>query len=432
MGEGVVERTFPKTPDVDLVVTKLKSIEHLRARKVVVARGVVDDRQCRARLDAMTASITAESIEVVGDDELEAELSRLGPRAQLERGGLRGRSREKQVVAFARWRSEEVFPGYSWQELRSSRRELHRNGVLCQTGVEIQSALGCPFDCAYCPYTGFVCMRLDVEGFVDRVAKMALARPSQALFKLNNRTDTLALEPEYGLAPALVKRFAELDGKHLLLYAKGDAVDGLLGLDHRGKTVASFTLTPAPIAAMLEPGAPPPSARIEAMRRLARAGYPVRARLSPIVPVDGWQAQYRDLVTELFAAVRPEMVTLWTLSMVELDELSQIVPLEALDEEALALSRASEESMRGVKGAPFPPALRVAIYREVASLVHDADPSTVVALCLETQEVWKALADVLTPRRGGRFLCNCGPRATPVAVCEGAVHDAERARSMCG
>lgn len=366
----------------------------------------------------MMRHVDAAEVEELSDDEVEALLRHLEPREQLERGGLAGRARDKALVVFARLRGDEIYPGYSWQELRSSRRELDGRGVLCQTGVEIQSAVGCAFDCTYCPYTAFLCIRLDVEDFVDRVAAMALARTSQALFKLNNRTDTLALEPEYGLARALVERFADLEGKHLLLYSKGDAVDELVGLEHRNKTIASFTLTPEPIARMLEPGAPSATERIEAMRRMDRAGYPVRARFSPIVPVEGWRSMYGDLVVQLFEAVRPEMVTLWTLSMIELEELEAIVPAEKLDEEARAMAEAAVETMRGVKGAPFPRSLRVSIYRELAELVHDADPLTQIALCLETAEVWESLADVVTPRRGGRFLCNCGPRATSAAVRE--------------
>ena len=75
--------------------------------------------------------------------------------------------------------------------------------------------VGCPFDCAYCPYTSFVCVRLDVETFVDRVEALVKSRPSQTLWKLNNRSDTLALEPEYGLSAALVQRFARLGGPTL-------------------------------------------------------------------------------------------------------------------------------------------------------------------------------------------------------------------------
>ncbi len=390
-------------------------MEEILAERILVGRGVLHDDDCRARLDAMLPHVSGPPIEIVDDDELEAELTGLGERTGRPRRGTAGASRRKRLVAFARLRGTQVFPGYRVTELRNGRRERVR-GVMCQTAIEIQSAVGCAFDCAYCPYGEFLCVRLDVTAFADRVAGLAAARSCQLVYKLNNRTDTLALEPEYGLAAALVERFARLDGRYLMLYSKGDAVDHLTSLDHGGRTIACFTLTPEPVAALLEHGAPPPAARIAAMAALYRAGYPVRARFSPVVPIDGWQSAYADLVAQVAAVCRPEMITLWTLSMIEAADLGAVVPLDRLDAEAWHAALTHARAMRGQKGAPFPPALRIAIYADLIEIIRAHLPDTLVSLCLEPVEVWQALAPRLDSWRGGRFLCNCGPRVTPAAI----------------
>lgn len=394
-------------------------IEPLVTDRVVIARGVLADGPSRARLDAMLPRVSADRVDVVDDDELERTLSSLGPRQGRARGGLSGRGRDKSLVAFARFgdgAEAEVFPGYSWRELRDAREQAEQHGVLCQTALEIQSVVGCPFDCAYCPYTSFVCLRLDVERFVERVAALVDERPSQTLWKLNNRSDTLALEPEYGLATALVERFARLGGPMLMLYSKGASVEHLASLDHRGRTVASFTITPDRVASLLEQGAPPPGLRIAALGTLHRAGYPTRVRFSPVVPLRGWRDLYADLVDRIARAGEPELVTMWTLSMIDFAELSSIVPLDDLDPAVVDQARAAARSMRGDKGAPFPAAVRAAIYGELAALLHDRLPRTRVSLCLEAPAVWDALGPVLPPRTRGGFLCNCGPRATSDAV----------------
>ena len=110
------------------------------------------------------------------------------------------------------------------------------------------------------------------------------------------------------------------------------------------------------------------------------------------------------------------MVTLWTLSMIELEELRRIVPLERLEELCLAEARRAAPELVGVKGAPFPPSTRAMIYREIAEAISRLTPMTRIALCLETGDLWDRLTDVLVPRRGGRFLCNCGPYATSAAL----------------
>ena len=356
--------------------------------------------------------------EVVAEEELRRTLEGIGHRRTLERGGLGRAGESKNVVVFLHGSADGLFPGYQWQELRNGKRELTKNGVLCHSAIEIQSVIGCPFDCSYCPYTSFICIDLDVEGFVDRVEALATSRKSQTLFKLNNRSDTLGLEPEYGLSEALVERFAQLRDNHLLLYSKGDAVEHLAGLRHRRKTVASFTLTPEPVAQLLETRAPSPEQRLAAMRILGRAGYPLRVRLSPVVPLKGWQKAYESLLTRLFRAARPEMITMWTLSMIELPELSRIVPLDALDPQIAAAVRGAEEEMRGQKGAPFPPPVRAAMYRTLAEIAHRLSKTTHLSLCLESEETWAQTGTVLVPRDGRKFLCNCGPRATPQALAQ--------------
>lgn len=391
-------------------------MEPMRAERVVIAKSVLEHAPSRARLEAMLPHVESAHVDTLDDEEVERLLNALGPREGRSRGGLEGRGRAKELVAFARFGAapavREVFPGYSWRELRNGRAQAEEHGVLCQTAIEVQSVVGCPFDCAYCPYTTFVCVRLDVETFADQVEELVRSRPSQTLWKLNNRSDTLALEPEYGLAKALVERFATFEDAQLLLYSKGDRVEHLVGLEHARRTAASFTITPEPIAAILEQGAPPPASRIAALGTLYRAGYPTRVRFSPIVPLAGYREAYDELARRIAQAGAPELITMWTLSMVELAELPRILPLDALDAQVLAEARAAEGAMRGDKGAPFPEVTRARIYREIGEIVAARLPDTRVSLCLEAPGVWDALGPMLPTREHGGFVCNCGPRAT--------------------
>jgi spore photoproduct lyase len=383
---------------------------------LVYAKSLEADPLCRERLARLLARFRADQVEVVAEEDVPEILRSFGRRQDLLRGGLEGRAAGKELVVLHRALRGEVFPGYAWRELRDGGREREHNGVWCHTAVEIQSVVGCAFDCTYCPYTRFLSIGLDVEEFTDAVTRLAHERRTQTLFKLNNRSDTLGLEPEYGLAQALVERFASLEDKYLMLYSKGDAVDALVSLDHRGKTVACFTLTPEPVARLLEVGAPDIERRIAAVAKLAAAGYPIRVRLSPIVPVREWRAAYAALFDALAKVARPEMITLWTLSMIDVDELGRIVPAEAMDEAILAACRQSAAKMRGDKGAPFPPHVRAEIYRELATMARARFGEAAVALCLENAGVWRELGELVVPHARGRFLCNCAPKATPPAV----------------
>jgi spore photoproduct lyase len=151
------------------------------------------------------------------------------------------------------------------------------------------------------------------------------------------------------------------------------------------------------------------------MSRLDNDGYPVRVRLSPVVPLAGWREAYARLIERIFAAAEPEMVTLWTLSMIDYEDLGTIVPPASLDGEIRQAAEEAADAMRGRKGAPFPAAARASIYRHLAELVRAHSDRARVALCLETPTVWDAIAPLLTSDGRTELLCNCGPRAIPCA-----------------
>ena len=59
-----------------------------------------------------------------------------------------------------------------------------------------------------------------------------------------------------------------------------------------------------------ETNTPDISDRIEAMRRCAQMGYPVRAVIMPIIPVADWREVYRRFMASLMASVPLSRITL--------------------------------------------------------------------------------------------------------------------------
>ncbi|MCP6756883.1 hypothetical protein NL533_35175, partial [Klebsiella pneumoniae] len=62
-----------------------------------------------------------------------------------------------------------------------------------------------------------------------------------------------------------------------------------------------------------EIGAPNFERRLEAAYKVQQAGYPVRIRIDPVVPFDGWQSAYADTVARIFQKITPDRITLGTL-----------------------------------------------------------------------------------------------------------------------
>ena len=176
----------------------------------------------------------------------------------------------------------------------------------------------CPFGCHYCYLAGTpgvwfspsVKIFLNLEEILAAVDRAAgrLARPTA--FYLGKLQDGLALEPLTGYARTMIPFFARHTYAQMIILTKSAEIENLLDLDHAGRTILSWTLNAPEVARDFEANTPDVMARIEAMRRCARAGYPVRAVLMPIIPVSDWQEIYGRLMATLLESVVLSRITL--------------------------------------------------------------------------------------------------------------------------
>ena len=94
------------------------------------------------------------------------------------------------------------------------------------------------------------------------------------------------------------------DGARLRWVSKFDAVEGLLGLPHGGRTRCRASVNAPSVSRKLEGGTSPVPARLAALGRLAREGrYPVGLVIAPIMPVDGWELEYGALLDQAAEAL---------------------------------------------------------------------------------------------------------------------------------
>jgi len=126
-------------------------------------------------------------------------------------------------------------------------------------GVHVLRALSnCPYDCSYCFLQSYLTdattsVVADIDALIADI-RAAAAREPRRFFRVGTWElgDSLALEPETGTAAELVRAFAEIPYAVLELKTKSDHVEGLLELDHRGRTVVSWTLSPPAITRLEE------------------------------------------------------------------------------------------------------------------------------------------------------------------------------------
>lgn len=404
----------------------------LKATHLIIVDGIMQDPNTRVRAERMMPFIDAGEVLHVDD----ARLHELADELGLGYGAHHGGAGEfLPVVIFNRFRFDETdearaarlaqFPklarynlaGYNGLDWRGSGTEQWRaeTRCVCQPAWQIHTIIGCPFRCAYCGLGHTYNIMMNMEDLVDHLDPYVANAGDQTLFQFDNGTDTACFEPEYGGSELLINYFAHKPGKYLELYVgKSDNVEPFLNLDHRGKTVACWSLSGQTQSTLMEPVTADMEGRIQAMRRMQEAGYPVRVRLSPIVPVRNWRQENREMLRRLLDQVRPDMITMETLRYSDFAGLERDFDLSLLDEEFLQVMR-DFQGRKHDPGGEIPDEYRWLMYRFIINEIMDLSPTTPIAFCREARAGWELFAEELATcgQYPDDYVCNCGPFSHP-------------------
>jgi len=162
---------------------------------------------------------------------------------------------------------------------------------------------GCEFGCQYC-YARYTheFMEMNVTDFEDRIyAKAAAPHLLRQELARVDRRDSIAIgtatdpyqpaERRFGRTRAILEVFARERGRHLGITTKSDLVLRDLELLReiaRGNVLSinlTITTLNEKLARLLEPRAPRPGLRLEAVRKLSEAGLAVGVFPNPIMPL---------------------------------------------------------------------------------------------------------------------------------------------------
>ncbi len=378
----------------------------LPAKTVYIDPAIDRQPACRRRLERVLPHVRCRDLRALDDRALQSVLSLPKRRHGKDDFG------DDAVLVFTTFDERRGDWFYHWRD------EARGHGGACQPALELNLIDGCVFRCAYCGFGRAVIFHLDAERLVAGLDEVFARHPAQRLYKFSNMTDLPPFEPELDVVRPLVERFAREPERTLMLFTKSDNVGFLEGLDHRGRTIISWSLTCDSASRLADKRAATLRERIAAMRRMQQAGYTVRARLSPIVPVAGWRAQYTELFQLLFREVRPDLVTLELLGWMGLDDLLAIFDRSFLDAAAVAAAEQARDQLTGVMWGPFTQATHEEVYDFCIATVKRLSPRTPVSVCHGTPATWKRLGRRLGMTPEG-FICNCGPLSAP----GGALYD---------
>ncbi len=178
----------------------------------------------------------------------------------------------------------------------------------CKPSAHYQLPLvsGCPGLCQYCYLNTnlgrapHIKVYVNVDEILEQAAEYVRARaPETTVFEGAATSDPVAVEAWTGSLAKAIGFFARLENAAFRFATKYGDVEGLLDVDHRGKTAIRFSVNSDYAIGAYEQAAPSLDNRIRAAAKIATARYPMGFLIAPVFMFEDWRTQYEDLLRRL-------------------------------------------------------------------------------------------------------------------------------------
>jgi spore photoproduct lyase len=210
--------------------------------------------------------------------------------------------------------------------------------------------LNCIYDCRYCFLQGMYqsahqVLFVNYEDFGTEIENTAQRHSGETVwFYSGYDCDSLANEPMTHFTDYFVPLLAQIDNAWLELRTKSTQVRNLLKQTPCERVVTAFSFSDAHSHERLEHGVPTIGKRIDAMRRLQDAGWPLGLRFDPVIYHPEYRHRFTELVTQIFDSIDAQAIHSVSLGNFRLTRdhfrrVSRLYPEEPLFAQPMTLER---------------------------------------------------------------------------------------------
>jgi len=292
----------------------------------------------------------------------------------------------------------------------------NQHDKVCRPCWRIHLERGCLHKCLYCGFGGLLVSMLNVEEYCEHLGEIIRRHPWQKTYLLDDDGDPPGLEPEQGTLAYLVEYFGTLEDRYLVIHTKTWNTEWMANLKHNGNTIIVWSISGPTQSRLIEPDAGTTEQRIEAARIAQEAGYQIRYKFKPIIPVRHWREEAAYTARLIFERTNPDVISLCCFMWMDVDEmkkrLSRVVDL--LDPEYLRAAEDSKDEVEDTRAKPFPHGVRAEIYDHHLNEIRKHSADIPVSLSTENFKMWQAFSKKLG-MTATNYVCGCGPQTTPGA-----------------
>ena len=263
---------------------------------------------------------------------------------------------------------------------------------------------GCFYQCDWCylklTYRAafpFITIRAQYDRIKEQLHKRLSQTQAPVIFNTGELADSLSMEHLTRSAREFIPWIGNTENGYLFMLTKSDNVNDILDLSHNKRTIIAWSMNNETVSKKFEIGAPPLDRRLDAAQKVQKAGYPLRIRFDPIVPISGWQEAYSDTIKRIFGKITPERITLGTLRFEQgfynmrntIFTTGPELPEYLENMEPMFRPKKFRGAKKSKSGKySFTEKQRIEIFNFIISEIRKHSDCT-IALCKESARVWK-------------------------------------------
>ena len=184
-------------------------------------------------------------------------------------------------------------------------------GMNAQKNFYFSHMYNCIYDCRYCFLQGMYSsanyvLFVNYNDFFESISDTIDSNASSSLtFYSGYDCDSLAFDKVSGFAKHALDFFSKQPSVELELRTKSILTSSLMKRNPVENCVVAFSLSPPEIASILDNKAPSITRRINALKKLANAGWSIGLRFDPLIYCSGWEIMYSNLIADIMHNLAP-------------------------------------------------------------------------------------------------------------------------------
>ena len=253
----------------------------------------------------------------------------------------------------------------------------------------------CPLTCTYCILQAYlnepgILVYGDLEHLEDEIRSKVLKPGLNLRIGTGQLGDSLALERISGISGRLIKVMASSGCSILELKTKTAAIEPILSIDPKGRTVVGWSVNASCIIQHEETHTASLEQRLKAACKVREAGYMISFHLDPVICFSGWEAEYGAMFDMIGDYMCSDTDVAWFSigGMRFMPELKRIIDRRFPDSIA-----AAGEFIDGADGKKrYYKKTRARMFKTLYRRARKIFPNTPVYFCMESEQIWREAA----------------------------------------